>query len=380
MGVITTFYSYKGGVGRTMALANIAVLLAKRGKRVLLVDWDIEAPGLHNYFGEYNKIEAKNDKGLMGLLSAAREQEGKPDWRDYVSKVEFSERSDIDVIWSGCERMEGYVSDVLSFDWKKFYSEHGGGRFIENLRDEWKDQYEFIFVDSRTGVTDYGGICTIQLPDFLTLVFTPNLQSIEGVKHHAIQSQEARQKLAYGRMPLLVFPLLSRFDGKEEKDRGELWLKTSSEEMGMFYDDWLPKDFPVLKILENTKLPYTPYFSFGEELAVEKTSLSDTDTLGYAYIRIANIFESHFRDVPAILGFKTERDRLKAQLYEHLGKGEFQEAGILLREGIVDHGADEVTSFIYTALLKARGDTELVWPYLQGWLTQHGEDESAQHV
>ena len=49
-GRIITFYSYKGGTGRTMALANVAWILASNGKRVLAVDWDLEAPGLHRYF------------------------------------------------------------------------------------------------------------------------------------------------------------------------------------------------------------------------------------------------------------------------------------------------------------------------------------------
>jgi Mrp family chromosome partitioning ATPase len=49
-GTIATFYSYKGGVGRTQALANIAVLLSRWGYRVLCVDWDLEAPGLHLLF------------------------------------------------------------------------------------------------------------------------------------------------------------------------------------------------------------------------------------------------------------------------------------------------------------------------------------------
>ena len=53
MSRIITFYSYKGGVGRTLALANIGVLLAKRGKKVLLMDWDLEAPGLDRYFRPY---------------------------------------------------------------------------------------------------------------------------------------------------------------------------------------------------------------------------------------------------------------------------------------------------------------------------------------
>src|SRR5438128_1127405 len=46
---ITTFYSFKGGVGRTQALVNVAVDLAQRGRRVLVVDFDLEAPGIDTY-------------------------------------------------------------------------------------------------------------------------------------------------------------------------------------------------------------------------------------------------------------------------------------------------------------------------------------------
>lgn len=49
-GQIVTFYSYKGGTGRTMALANVAWILASNGMRVLAVDWDLESPGLHKFF------------------------------------------------------------------------------------------------------------------------------------------------------------------------------------------------------------------------------------------------------------------------------------------------------------------------------------------
>src|SRR5271157_2971383 len=57
LGEIITFYSYKGGTGRSMAMANVACLLAqhqvqKAGKGVLVVDWDLEAPGLHRFFRE----------------------------------------------------------------------------------------------------------------------------------------------------------------------------------------------------------------------------------------------------------------------------------------------------------------------------------------
>ena len=46
-GEIATFYSYKGGTGRSMLVANTGWLLASAGYHVLMVDWDLEAPGLH---------------------------------------------------------------------------------------------------------------------------------------------------------------------------------------------------------------------------------------------------------------------------------------------------------------------------------------------
>jgi hypothetical protein len=63
---IYTFYSYKGGVGRSMALANIAELLYRSGLRVLMIDFDLEAPGLEQYF--YDNADPNEQKILQKLL------------------------------------------------------------------------------------------------------------------------------------------------------------------------------------------------------------------------------------------------------------------------------------------------------------------------
>jgi len=58
LGEVITFYSYKGGTGRSMVLSNIACQLAKRrseARGVLVIDWDLEAPGLHCFF--YNDLQ-----------------------------------------------------------------------------------------------------------------------------------------------------------------------------------------------------------------------------------------------------------------------------------------------------------------------------------
>jgi Mrp family chromosome partitioning ATPase len=82
VGTVVTFYSWKGGVGRTMALANTAVQLARSGHDVLMIDWDLEAPGLDRYFLRGEELEAKHIEvspareagGLLALLSTARQR------------------------------------------------------------------------------------------------------------------------------------------------------------------------------------------------------------------------------------------------------------------------------------------------------------------
>ncbi len=64
-GQVITFYSYKGGVGRSMALANVAVLLAQQKKKVLAIDFDLEAPGLHRFFLNPNTPFKKKDVPLL---------------------------------------------------------------------------------------------------------------------------------------------------------------------------------------------------------------------------------------------------------------------------------------------------------------------------
>lgn len=69
-GQITTFYSYKGGTGRSLILANVAWILASSGKRVLTVDWDLEAPGLHRYFEPFMADpQLTRSDGVIDLVS-----------------------------------------------------------------------------------------------------------------------------------------------------------------------------------------------------------------------------------------------------------------------------------------------------------------------
>src|SRR5436309_1697080 len=97
-GHIVTFYSYKGGVGRSRALANTAYQLARSGKRVLCVDFDLEAPGLLNYFKRWIRVDDRLEdrRGVIDLLYNYAEYLLLPNpfrtllnWSDLICKIDI---------------------------------------------------------------------------------------------------------------------------------------------------------------------------------------------------------------------------------------------------------------------------------------------------
>jgi MinD-like ATPase involved in chromosome partitioning or flagellar assembly len=298
--MIVTFYSYKGGVGRTMAMANIACLLSQRRKRVLVVDFDLEAPGLLQYFNRF-RPGLENETGLMDLLMAAYARKSRNvDWRPYVTELRV-QSSTLSLISSG-RISESYSASVLNFDWTSFFRTANGGDFIERMRNEWKRDYDFVLIDSRTGITDIGGVCTIMLPDLIVPVFVPNHQSIEGVVDVIGRAQARRKKLAYDRPRTAILPVLSRFDSRTEFESGQEWLDIAAEHVAEFYGDWLPTEFTPRDALQRTKLPYVAYFSFGETLPVLTYGTAEPDSLGYALNLVAQLIEGQLANAPAIIG------------------------------------------------------------------------------
>ncbi len=131
MGTLITFYSYKGGVGRTMALANIATLLAKWGKRVLLVDWDLEAPGIEHFF--FNSTELRQihqRKGLIDLFNELSELNEsnvpKHVWSDLLVEVILPNIDNSVHLLTAGARSQGYFRNVRKLDVKSFYEEING--------------------------------------------------------------------------------------------------------------------------------------------------------------------------------------------------------------------------------------------------------------
>jgi CO dehydrogenase nickel-insertion accessory protein CooC1 len=272
-GQVITFYSYKGGTGRTMALANVAWIIASSGKRVLVVDWDLESPGLHKFFEPFLEeskvgatpgvIELINDYANEALNRAPRPD----DWylefarvdRDAVSlEWEFPGGGKLDFMSAGRQNRD-YSAAVCSLDWDNFYERLGGSRFFGALREDMKRNYDYVLIDSRTGLSDVADICTIELPDVLAVCFTLSNQSIEGAANVARQISDR-----YRDRNIRVLPLPMRIeDGEKEKlDVGRSTARRRFEgfPQGMSQAD-------SIAYWSSVEVPYKPFYAFEEILA-----------------------------------------------------------------------------------------------------------------
>jgi len=241
---ILTFYSYKGGTGRSMLLANVAWLLALKGKRVLVIDWDLEAPGLHRYFAPFleDKELAFSD-GLINFVDNYKtkamtpppaESDLSPTWflpyadiGDYAVtlKWDFPPGGRLDFVPAG--KQDGsYPELVNGFNWEDFYKRLGGSRFLDAAGDIMRRDYDYVLIDSRTGVSDTSGICTVKMPDALVVCFTLNYQSINGAGGVADYAYEQRVAPSSGdsapgpgpdRAPFDIYPIPMRLEDAQTK-------------------------------------------------------------------------------------------------------------------------------------------------------------------
>jgi tetratricopeptide (TPR) repeat protein/MinD-like ATPase involved in chromosome partitioning or flagellar assembly len=263
-GAIATFYSYKGGVGRSFALANVAVILAQWGLRVLAVDWDIEAPGLHHYF---QPLRSSKSHGVLDFLRDCRD--GSPrHWSKYVQSISLPDcPGTLSLMPAAFGDEDDYTRAVQELNWDRLFSDCNLGGHLETLRASWIGAFDFVLVDSRTGVTDFSGITTVQLPDYLVFFFTANHQSLSGCCDIARRAMKARKDLPVDRAALIPIPIPAKFELREEYDRANTWRKHFAASLDEFFQIWKPKQVETAHLIDNLIIPYVPRWSFGEDLA-----------------------------------------------------------------------------------------------------------------
>lgn len=303
-GIVYTFYSFKGGVGRTMALANVAALLAKWGFSVLAVDWDLEAPGLEQFFAKLNpdiRRLRREKPGIVDLMHAGSNG-ARLKWQDCLIDIGINGGKGRLSILSAGRNDDKYSAGLHSLNFPELFDKHGLGSYIETLRNEWISEFDFVLIDSRTGVTDIGGICTVHLADVLVLLFTANDSSSDGALEIVERARKAQEHLPLDRGRLLAVPVPARDESRTEYERATLWKNKFAEQFGELYRDWLPSGKTPHDAIELLRIPYVPYWSFGEQLPAVEEGTTDPASLGHAFQILARILATRLDWFKALEG------------------------------------------------------------------------------
>ena len=196
---VITFYSYKGGVGRTLALANIAQRLANDfGKVVAVMDFDLEAPGLHHKFTpDFKSLKIK--KGLVDYIyEFAVNNKIEPLIKPFSLQLpkERKEAKPIYIIPAGNTNQSEYWQKLAAISWHEmFYKPNSQGvNFILNLKKQIEKELnpDFLLIDSRTGITEISGITISLLADECVVVSVNNKENFTGSEQviNSIRSSE----------------------------------------------------------------------------------------------------------------------------------------------------------------------------------------------
>lgn len=349
-GRIVTFYSYKGGTGRSMALANVAWMLALNGQRVLVIDWDLEAPGVHRYFHPFvDDKELLETEGLLDFVEnlaaqAAVSKEPLPDDAvdiiEYVHPLEwprnsgsrvtwkrFGPRARIDLLPAG-RQGAAYARKLATFNWIDFYERLQGRRLLEVAKAQMQSVYDYVLIDSRTGVSDTSGICTVEMPDTLVVCFTLNDQSIRGASAVA-ESVRAMRKLNGGQ-PFRTLPVPTRVEILSEQDKLRVALELAQKTFAPYIDHIPPAEHA--RYFGTVQMAYFPFYAFEEIPAVFGDKPGQLHSLSTSIKELTNAITGGIRELPPMADDEEESEKARKEVCDwYLRKSTDPAMGILQR-------------------------------------------------
>jgi hypothetical protein len=223
----TTFYSWQSGPARSQVLADLARLTASRqapAAPVLMIDWDLESPGLHYLFGGG---EADNNRpGLLELIetcrsrydaareaahaaggtldadAVARQALAEIDWHSHIERVD----ADRPLFMLRAGRFDhNYGERAARLDWHGLYRACPG--LLRQFRTQLAKAYRHVFIDARCGRSAAVSVCTALLPDRIVGLFTPHPASLDGLCGTIERAIAYRVSHEDEQRPLLLYPL-----------------------------------------------------------------------------------------------------------------------------------------------------------------------------
>jgi septum site-determining protein MinD len=200
---IISVHSYRGGTGKSNITANIAALLASAGRRIGIVDTDIQSPGIHILFGldESEMRHSLNDY-LWGTCHI------KETAHDVTQRLGGEITGQVFLIPSSMKA--GDIARVLREGYDVGVLRDGFQELIDALK------LDVLMIDTHPGLNEET-LLSIAISDTLAIVLRPDQQDYQGTS----VTVEVARKLDVPRLLLIVNKVPSVFDIADVKARVE---------------------------------------------------------------------------------------------------------------------------------------------------------------
>ncbi len=207
MSSIVSVHSYRGGTGKSNTTANLVATIAATGKRVGIVDTDIQSPGIHVIFGlDDKKINrALNDYlwGRCGIEETAYN----------IRPPGTAPGGEIFLVPSSVKT--GEITRVLREGYDVGLLNDGFETLLERL------ELDYLFIDTHPGLNEET-LLSLAISDILVLILRPDRQDFQGT---AVTVEVAR-KLNVPKMLLVVNKALPTLDMASLRDQVEESFRT----------------------------------------------------------------------------------------------------------------------------------------------------------
>jgi Tfp pilus assembly protein PilF/cellulose biosynthesis protein BcsQ len=228
-----------------MALINVAAILVGRGRRVLAIDLDLEAPGISYLLKQEHNSPVP---GFMDLIlnffveksdSAIAKNSDPSAYLEYTGELQVPEKMNkkggtLRIMPAG-KLDSQYEQRRQSVDLHRLYEEKKGKPLMMRLRHVIIEsgQFDYVLIDSRTGFSDEAGISVRDLGDHLIVLHGLNRQNVEGTVRFIEQVRKTLDPAKALELEFVATPIPIGEDdlcdarmSEAERRFGEAWGKT----------------------------------------------------------------------------------------------------------------------------------------------------------
>jgi len=269
---IAVFYSFKGGVGRSTALASFAIQRARQGERIVAIDADLDAPGLGHLLSATG-----GETAPWGVVDYLLEKpRGEVDLSDYYHACRrnaVTGSGEILVFPAGRINAD-YLDKLARVDLEPSSSAamHPLPQLLEEIRSDLRP--DWILADTRAGLADPAGMLLGGLAHLHVLFGTLSEQSWQGLR--LVLGRLGRDRVHRGKAQadsLLVHAMVPESVEVSEKTRQTFTDRAREEFSQLYYaedpdDKSAQDDYWSVGDAESRDAPHVPIpLSYSSRLA-----------------------------------------------------------------------------------------------------------------